>query len=69
METEVYIKETPMLIMFGLIFLIIFGLWLIKRVKSYDFNNKSTIYFLWNNSDLIGGCLIGIALLIIVVFF
>lgn len=69
METEVYIKDTPMLIMFGLIFLIIFGLWLMKRVKSYDFNNKSTIYFMWNNSDVIGGFLIGIALLIIVVFF
>ena len=69
METEIYIKDTPMLLMFGLIFLIIFGLWLIKRVISYDFNNKSTFYFLWNNSELLGGILVGIGLLIIVVFF
>ena len=69
METETYIKNTPMLLMFGLIFLMVFGLWLIKRVISYDFNNKSTFHFLWNNSELIGGSLLGIGLLIIVVFF
>ncbi|MFC6039010.1 hypothetical protein ACFPYN_06020 [Paenisporosarcina macmurdoensis] len=69
METETYIKDTPMLLMFGLIFLTVFGLWLIKRVISYDFNNKSTFSFLWNNSELIGGSLLGIGLLIIVVFF
>ena len=69
METETNIKDTLMLLMFGLIFLMVFGLWLIKRVISYDFNNKSIFYFLWNNSELIGGTLVGIGLLIIVVFF
>ena len=69
METETYIKDTPMLLMFGLIFLTVFGLWLIKRVISYDFNNKIIFSFLWNNSELIGGSLLGIGLLIIVVFF
>jgi hypothetical protein len=69
METETYIKDTPMLLMFGLIFLSIFGLWLIKSVISYDFNNKSTFYFLWDNSNVIGGVMLGIGLLIIVVFF
>jgi hypothetical protein len=69
METETYIKDTPMLLMFGLIFLSIFGLWLIKSVISYDFNNKSTFYFLCDNSNVIGGVMLGIGLLIIVVFF
>lgn len=69
MGNEKYIKDTPILLLFGLIFLIIFGLWLFKRIRSYDFKNKSTLLFLWENSDAIGGVLIGIGLLFIVIFF
>ncbi|EPD53759.1 hypothetical protein HMPREF1210_00582 [Paenisporosarcina sp. HGH0030] len=69
MEAEVYIKDTPMLLLFGLIFLVIFGIWLMKRVSSYDFKNESTFYFLWNNYDLIGGILVGLGLLIAVIIF
>lgn len=68
MEVEVFIN-TPMLLMFGLVFLVIFGLWLMKRVRSYDFKNKSMFYFLWQNADLVSGVLLGLGLLIAVIIF
>jgi len=67
-EVEVFIN-TPMLLMFGLVFLVIFGLWLMKRVRSYDFKNKSMFYFLWQNADLVSGVLLGLGLLIAVIIF
>jgi LPXTG-motif cell wall-anchored protein len=68
MESETSIKDTPTLLLFGLLFIIIFGFWLRKRVISYDFNKKSKFLFLLDNYDLIGGLLLGLGLLIIVMF-
>lgn len=71
MESVTYIKDTQMLILFGLLFTTIFGFWLIKRITKHnrDFRNKSTLYFLWNNYELFGGLLLGIVLLIFAIFF
>jgi hypothetical protein len=68
LESEIYIKNTPVLLLFGLIFTVIFGLWLIRRAKSFDFNNNSIFYFLFDNYELVGGVLIGIGLLFIAIF-
>ncbi len=68
MGSETYIKDTPLLLLFGLLFTIIFGFWLRKRIVSFDFNNKSKFFFLLDNYELIGGFLIGIGLLFIVIF-
>ncbi|MBA9028572.1 hypothetical protein HNP81_003892 [Peribacillus huizhouensis] len=68
MGSETYIKDTPLLLLFGLFFTIIFGFWLRKRIISFDFNSKSKFFFLLDNYELIGGFLIGIGLLFIVIF-
>ncbi|KQU20784.1 hypothetical protein ASG65_22865 [Bacillus sp. Leaf13] len=68
MGSERYIKNTPMLLLFALLFIGIFGFWLRKRIFSFDFKNKSKLFFLLGNYELIGGVLIGIGLLFIVIF-
>lgn len=68
MGSETYIKDTPLLLLFGLLFTIIFGFWLRKKIVSFDFNNKSKFFFLLDNYELIGGFLIGIGLLFISIF-
>lgn len=68
MGSERYIKNTPMLLLFALLFIGIFGFWLRKRILSFDFKNKSKLFFLLGNYELIGGVLIGIGLLFIVIF-
>ncbi|WP_078427474.1 hypothetical protein [Alkalihalobacterium alkalinitrilicum] len=68
MESDIYIKDTPALIFFGLVFTLIFGLWLKRRTKSFDFNNRSKFYFLFDNYELVGGLLIGVGLLFIAIF-
>jgi hypothetical protein len=68
LESEIYIKNTPALLLFGLVFTIIFGLWLKRRAKSFDFKNNSIFYFLFDNYELVGGVLIGIGLLFIAIF-
>jgi hypothetical protein len=67
-ERETYVKDTPMLILFGFLFIIIFGLWLRKRIISYDFSNNSKLLFLLDNYDLIGAVLIGLGLIFIAIF-
>jgi len=68
MGNETYIKNTPMLLLFALIFIVIFGFWLRKRIHLFDFKNRSKLFFLLDNYELIGGVLIGIGLLLIVIF-
>lgn len=68
MESEIYIKDTPMLLLFGFLFIIIFGFWLRKRVISYDFTNQSKLTFLLDNYDLIGAFLLGLGLIFIAIF-
>lgn len=64
MKNDLYI-DTPMVLLFGLFFTFIFGFWLRKRINSFDFGNRSKFLFLLDNYELIGGVLIGIALLFI----
>lgn len=49
-------------------FLIIFGLFLRRSFITYDFENKSTFWFLIDNYDFIGGILFGVGLLFAAVF-
>ncbi|MBB3909393.1 hypothetical protein B6A27_07295 [Anoxybacillus sp. UARK-01] len=67
METK-YIKDTPMLLLFGMLYIIIFGLWLIKRANSYKASQKSKYYLFLDNPSLIAGVVIGIVLLFIAFF-
>jgi flagellar biogenesis protein FliO len=68
MEIKLYVKDTPMLILFGMLFTIIFGLWLIKRVISYKTSHKSKYYFFLDNLSLIAGVVVGVGLLFIAFF-
>lgn len=68
MKSETYIKNTSALLLFGLLITIILGFWLRKRAISYDFKNKSKLYFLLDNYELTGGVLLGIGLLFIAIF-
>jgi flagellar biogenesis protein FliO len=68
MRIETHIKNTPMLLLFALLFMVVFGFWLRKRIMTFDFNKKSKFIFLLDNYDLIGGVLIGIGLLFMVIF-
>ncbi|WP_240371092.1 hypothetical protein [Anoxybacteroides rupiense] len=68
METKLYVKDTPMLILFGMLHIIIFGLWFIKRANSYKVSQKSKYGFFLANLSLNAGGVIGIGLLFIAFF-
>jgi hypothetical protein len=68
MSIETHIKNTPMLLLFALLFIIIFGFWLRKRIISFDFKNRSKFFFFLDNYELICGVLVGIGLLFLVIF-
>jgi hypothetical protein len=67
MRIDTHIENTPMLLLFALLYIIIFGYWLRKRIISYDFKNRSTLLFLLDNYELIGAVLIGLGLLLLVI--
>ncbi|MFE8699658.1 hypothetical protein ACFYKX_03360 [Cytobacillus sp. FJAT-54145] len=68
MQSETYIKDTPTLIVFSLLFIIIFGYWLQKRITAYNFQKNSKILFFIDNLGLIVGFLLGVGLLFIALF-
>lgn len=63
------IKNTPLLLLFGALFIGIFGSWLRKRYYSFDFTQRySKLFFILENYDLAGAVLLGIVLIIIAIF-
>ncbi|NIK14950.1 hypothetical protein BV455_00291 [Parageobacillus caldoxylosilyticus] len=68
MEIITIKKDTSMLVLFGLLFVIIFGLWSIKRFYSYKPTYKCRLDFLMENASLIAGFLTGLGLLLIAFF-
>jgi hypothetical protein len=65
MEAEIYVKDTPMLWLFGILFLSIFGLWLRKRFIAFNFSKKYSMFlFLLDNLELVGGVLVGVLLIL-----
>lgn len=69
MESITYIKNTPALLVFGALFIVIFSWWLRKRYYSYDFTQRySKLFFILDNYELAGAVLIGIILILIAIF-
>ena len=68
MDNQQDIKNTPMLLLFGMLFTIIFGLWFIKKISSNKDHNKSLSFLILENLNLIAGILIGVVLLFIAFF-
>ncbi|SCY18187.1 hypothetical protein [Alkaliphilus peptidifermentans] len=65
MTVETFIKNTPGL----LIFIVVFGGLLKREYNSYNFEEEYwKINFFIDNHMLIGGCLVGVILLIFAVF-
>jgi len=63
------IKNTPALVISGVLFISIFGWWFRRRYKNFDFTQRySKIFFILENYDLVGGTLIGVALILIAIF-
>ncbi|MHB8075689.1 hypothetical protein [Desulfosporosinus fructosivorans] len=69
MEITTIIKNTPGLIISGLLFIIIFG-WMLKRsIGRNDFSERtSKLMFLLDHYELIGGILIGVVLLLLAIW-
>jgi len=69
MEIHSTIKDTPALVVSGIIFLVIFGPWLKRNFHRFDFSQKfGTLFFILDNYELVGALLIGIGLILIAIF-
>ena len=69
MEITTIVKDTPMLMMFRIIFIVVFGWWLRRRYQRFNFKRKySGVLFILDNYDLVGAVLIGIGLLLLAIF-
>ena len=69
MEITTYVKDTPVLTMFGIIFIAVFGLWLRRNYQRFDFKRRySRVFFILENYELVGGVLIGMGLFLLAIF-
>ena len=71
-ENITYIKDTPIIVIFGVLFISIFGWWLKRRYDRSDFSRESREYgkllFILDNYELVGAVLIGVVLILIAIF-
>lgn len=63
------INNVPLLMIFGMLFITIFGGWLRRRYKDFDFKQSySKLFFMLENYELVGATLIGVALVLLDIF-
>ncbi|TGE32858.1 hypothetical protein [Desulfosporosinus sp. Sb-LF] len=69
MHGTTYVKDTPVLMIFGITFIVFFG-WLLRRnYQRFDFKRKySRLFFILDNYELVGAVLIGIGLIMVAIF-
>ncbi len=68
-ENITYIKDTPIIVIFGVLFISIFGWWLKRRYDRSDFSRGyGKLLFILDNYELVGAVLIGVAFILIAIF-